>query len=231
MTVVSLPADATSATRFPTMVLPELDEHGEVPTGRPWFTSDKRVPRALDRDHEVRAAGDWRTGYDDSRTCQVSGTEVTPRMRHLFDVLESSREYDREPVDGDGEWTLEQKFNARLTCVRCGLILDWSGATRAEENALSIDPTPLAAGPLLAQQTDVTRYFRHLDTTWTVHLQTGERVGVIAWRRGPRGREFYEGRLRLDPSGEFRDDVVVEADTPIKALRKLVRAYKGASLR
>ena len=217
----------TRTSTAPTMVLTQLDEHGEVPTGRPWFTTDKRVPFTVDHDHEVRAAGDWRTGHDDSRVCQVSGTELTPRMRHLFDVLESSREHEVEPDDDDGEWILEQRFNARLTCVRCGLVLEWRSGTRRAETAVTVDPTPLTVGHLLAQQTDITRYFAHLDTTWTVHLQHGERVGVIAWRRGPRGREYYEGRLRLQLDGAWSDDVVVEADTPAKVLRKLDRAYSG----
>ena len=211
------------------MVLPFLDQYGEHPDGKPWFTHDDRVPRKVTSDYEVRAAGGWRGGHDRSTTCQVAGGENNARMRHLFDVLESSREYEtlEDPTDPESEYVVRQDFRATLTCVRCGLVLRWDG-TRAEETATSVDPAPLNAGNLVAQQTHVDRFFRHEYSTWSVHDRaTGAQVGVISWARGPRGREFYTGRLRLDPSGSWNQDLTAEGDTPTKVLRKLARAQKA----
>ena len=201
-----------------TMLLPpaEVDGHIEEGYGTPmWLHRDQRVPAPL-RDTEPHLVASYR-----NPDCP----------RHLFDVVESARDVETEPETEDGEWKYEQEFRARLTCVRCGLILAWEGRRDGEvKDPRPVQVEPLCVGDLVAQMIDAGSsgwYPRnddpHAMSTWAVHRRGGERVGVITWGRGPRGRDFFVGRLFAWPDGEK-----VEAPTVVAVLRKMSR--RGAAV-
>lgn len=205
------------STRQPAMVLPPVDRHGEVDTRHPSAWLDPRIPdpigRYSDDQRPVRPLGYWQG--DDRGPCAGEGTD---RQRHLFDVLSTHgpQGYD------DQDRPVDVEFRMRLTCVRCGLVLAMNGQSHSEEDSgvqrsTRIDPVPLQAGPLLAQQVR-----RHagwggdVDADWTVY-RDGQVVGSLGTARGQRGRRFYAGRLHDD------GDTVLEGATPMAALKKLAR--------
>lgn len=191
------------------MILPVADSSGYVEQGYGtpmWLHNDTRVPRPVGRDHEARLLVSYLGDCD----------------RHLFDVVESARDVETELPDG--EWAHHEEFTARLTCVKCGVIVAWEGTRKPEvRGSAPVNPVPLVAGDLTAQMIDAGRggAFGNRDwSTWAVH-RGNERVGVIAWGCGRRGREFFAARLFTWPGGEH-----VEAPTPAAALRKLGKAAR-----
>jgi hypothetical protein len=148
--------------------------------------------------------------------------------RHLFDVLERVVDDDTDLEEADDEtyarlvsardagW-YRQQFSARLTCVRCGTVEAWRG-TREVRSLRQLEPEPLRAGQLQAQQVAGGSY-----PTFTVYDVDGQRVGVIGWARGPRGRQFYGGRLGTLLGDD--SDPRAEGDTPLAVLRKLSRLH------
>jgi len=79
-----------------------------------------------------------------------------------------------------------------------------------------VNPVPLRAGHLLAQQVDDASGGRDL-STWAVHDDPeAAPIGVLTWGRGPRGGRYFSGRLYAWPDG-----VSVRALTPDTCLVKL----------
>lgn len=199
----------------PGMVLPPHERAGGEIEGEHW--TDIRVPAPL------------RQRFDDYhseiREPRVLGhhlrAEECPDGRHLFDVIESMIEREVEEPDGEGglRCRYEVDFRARLTCVRCGTVLAWTGTRDGSEHVGRVDPQPLAVGDLVAQQTSPDRgAFGARDmSSWTIY-RAGHQVGLITWASGPRGRAFFTGRLDAWPPGEH-----VEGPDPLGVLRRVAK--------
>lgn len=193
------------------MILPPVNQHGDIEQGygtAMWLHDDQRVPRPH-RDAEAQPLAAWRGDCD----------------RHLWDVIDSVVEREVEDDASDDGWAVEQEFRARLTCVHCGIIVAWEGVRDGKvRDPRPVNPTPLVAGDLAAQMihADGGAFGARDWSTWAVHRGT-ERVGVITWSRGPRGREYFTGRLFAWPDGER-----VEATTAAGVLKKLARGPQAA---
>lgn len=196
----------------PAMVLPSHNRADGRIDGSHW--TDIRVPAPL---------GSFMDPAEPAPVGHYLRADECPDGRHLFDVIESLVE--REVEDGNDEdgytYRLEHDFRARLTCVRCGLVLAWDGTRDGDRERVGrVDPAPMVAGTLAAQLTKPdTSGFRDM-SAWTVY-RDGAKVGEIVWARGPRGRMFYTGRLDSWPTGQK-----VEAADPAAALRKLEKATR-----
>jgi len=195
------------------MILPPAERgYVEQGYGTPmWLHNDARVPSASYnlRDCDAHPLAAYRGACE----------------RHLFDVIEVARDVETELPNG--EWKVEQEFSARLTCVRCGVIVAWEGTRDGEgQDPRAVDPVPLVVGDLAAQMIDGGRDGVAGDrdwSTWAIH-RGAERIGVITWARGPRGRDYFTARLFAWPDGEK-----VEAATPVAVLRKVARAAAVAT--
>lgn len=201
------------------MVLPSHSQTDGVVHGGRWpLTSDDRVPRPLhtkqdgwfDEEHDARVAG--HSPYTD---------DACPDGRHLFDIIES---YVVRYAEADNGRELEElDFRARLTCVRCGKILEWEG-TRTEQHVGRIQAAPLVASDLVAQQVRCVDSFeagREM-STWVVY-RDGVEVGTVTWARGQRGRRYHVARLH-----DWHEGQNVEGPDPAAALRKLARTVSAA---
>lgn len=196
--------------------------------------ADHRVPSPLgsylDR-HVARPVGDT----EHAPSCDVAGTGYA---RHLFDALEAGEGEKYGPDDQPAP----SRYRLHLTCVRCGLIVRQE-LTRLPDEEMRyyrterVDPAPLQAGGLVAQQVGPASDSRRRDmSTWTVYrgLDAGgqpRRVGVIAWAVGPRGRAYFVGRLgdRRQWSEEHTAAAPrVESASPLGALRALARHVAAA---
>ncbi|RYJ05016.1 MAG: hypothetical protein EON52_13760 [Actinomycetales bacterium] len=180
---------------------------------------------------DVRAPGHVPGRYADLEVHPAGNTYGEGRCdRHLFDVLERACDDDSDLDEGVGDEAYEravqqrdagwypQRFDARLTCVRCGVVESWRG-TRQLRSWEQLDAVPLEHGGLRAQQVAGGDY-----PTFTVYDEAGQRVGVISWARGTRGRRYFEGRL-----GEVRaaeGDPKWEAPSPQAVLRRLSRLHR-----
>lgn len=206
----------------------------------PPYSPDPRAEEYLDAASpfaDVRIPASFGTFGDPRHPAPVGETERGPcnvpgtaRGRHLFDAIE---------VDEGDQWTEDDdpaptRFRLTLTCVECGLVVRFGGTLDPEERGYRtqrIDPTPLRAGRLLAQQITPGDGWSRATDTWTVYLDRGRdaeprRVGVVGWARGPRGRAYYVGRIgpKTQWEGTHADRAPrVEAPSPISALRKLAR--------
>lgn len=188
-----------------TVILPPFNRStGRVDDWARWW--DVRVPQVLDRDIPPLPVG-WHIRRP-----------ACPDGRHSFDAIEA----DANETYNEEAGTSSQRFRLVLTCTRCGLVERIEGVrdtsvSRARTG--QVDPTPLRAGSLQAQQVsaDAMTGGRKLDR-YLVHDFGGAAVGVIDWACGRRGRAYYTGRLRDWPAG-----LHVEAPTPIGVLRKLAR--------
>lgn len=181
------------------------------PGSRMGHPDDDRVPRTF-------------RGFDPATPVSGQHTEQCPDARHVFDLLVTTGEYREYLGDIDG---VEGALEIRLvgTCVRCGVIWRMEGTELDQRKAGAdrLDPNPLRAGHLLAQQvrrdtwyTDPDRY-----NTYVVHraVATGpieHPAGRIDWGCTPRGRYYYHGHLF--------DGNDVEAPTALACLRKLAKA-------
>lgn len=201
------------------MLLPPAERcGGEVEyCPAPSYVHDARVPMPLRRD-----LGDGYTERVDIRVYGHSpfGDGACPDGRHLFDVLESSIEHEVGEPHTDTFEGCEYEFRARLTCVRCGRISEWEGR-RKERTIGHIPVAPMVVGDLVAQQVSVTSSWDRdgrASSTWLVY-RDGERVGVIDWARGQRGRRYWVARYDDWPAGEH-----VEGKDAPAALRKLFRS-------
>ena len=144
-------------------------------------------------------------------------TEQCPDGRHLWDAVLATG---HPAPTGDDDADEQLPFRLALTCLRCGLLRQLRGLVddSGRYGDGGLDPVPLRAGQLLAQQIRRDRHDGEL-TTWAVHDHSaGLPLGAIGWSRSRRGRLFYVG-VRYSET----HDVRVEAPTPITALRKLAR--------
>jgi hypothetical protein len=197
----------TTVARLPgAMVLPVVEPcSGEV-SGPP-LVVDLPVPVPFAHDRPPHLLAHW------------ARTEQCPNGRHLWDVIVATA-----PEGGEDEDDCVDRvpFRMVLTCVRCGSIERLAGVREDDRRgwwSSSVDPVPLRCGSLVAQQVGG---FRHGgdSSSWTVHADGDPvPVGVMAWARGPRGRQYFKGRLDTWPTGR-----TVQGSTPGGCLRKLAMA-------
>ena len=222
----------TARSELPGMFVPPVDEHGVVPAhSHDW--DDRRLPKRMGRytddEREIHPLGHY-LGPDQG-PCLPPGLPGEDRMarwgrqRHLFDVLHTAggQGYDEDMK------SLPVAFEMVLTCVRCGVVIRIAGQATSDEDggvhhAAQLDPAPLQAGALVAQQIRADRgWSREVDATWAVYAD-GVRVGMIADARGARGRRYVHGRL-----GD--DGPLIEGATPLAVLRKLSKTFQAADSR
>jgi hypothetical protein len=87
-----------------------------------------------------------------------------------------------------------------------------------------VDPEPLRAGGLLAQQVGGDRYGGDL-TSWVVYDRADRApIGCITWGRGLRGRHYFQGRFDAWPGRQ-----TVQARTAVGCLRKLATADRSCA--
>lgn len=196
--------------------------------------ADARVPAPLGSVLDGRAARP--VGYyEHAEACDVAGTG---HARHLYDAIET----DEGDKYGPDDEAAPSRYRLVLTCVRCGLVVRQE-LTRHPDDGPSyyrtqhLDPTPLKAGGLTAQQVSPASDSRRRDmSTWTVYRGLDEggqprRVGVIAWAVGPRGRAYFVGRLgdrRTWAEEHAADAPRVESPTALGALRALAKHVDAA---
>lgn len=191
------------------MALPAVAEDGTV---GPASWRDARVPRPF-------------PGHDDARLLEHRRkTEACPDGRHLWDLLETTGEYHPHEDDGPAEGHLAVRMTG--TCVRCGVIWRMEGTLLDQPmgGASEIDPTPLRAGDLRAQEVDRNTWFGRAEPRCTYAVHAGDDpavLGWISWGATLRGRTYYTGRLASWLDGQF-----IEAPTAIACLRKMGKAVQ-----
>ncbi|HKG51987.1 MAG TPA: hypothetical protein VKB14_16245 [Actinomycetales bacterium] len=195
------------------MILPTAEPaSGEVSGHR--LLCDDRIPIRVSHDRPARLLGYW------NRPAQC------PDGRHLWDAIVATAPDvppDREDDDEDEELL---RFRLVLTCVRCGRIERLEGVMHDDGRCgpRRVDPEPLRAGGLLAQQVGGDRYGGDL-TSWAVHGRPDRApIGCITWGRGLRSRHYFQGRFDAWPAGQ-----AVEAATPTGCLRKLAKAGRACA--
>ncbi|TKJ33605.1 hypothetical protein [Blastococcus sp. CCUG 61487] len=214
----------------PEMVLPPVGpdgvdrEHADlgdvrVPALLGRYSDDERHARPVGYYHGRRPA-DGRFG-DQPGPCNPTGQ--WGHNRHLFDALEVS-EGDRYDAD---DQLLGKRFHLVLTCVRCGLVEAMRGQLDPDDapvpgarEVTHLDPTPLQAGELLAQEIDRRHFWGdQWDVTWTIY-RDGLPVGWLATQRGPRGKRYVAGAFgrRYDNSSQ-----VEKGAGALAVLRKLAK--------
>ncbi|TKJ31221.1 hypothetical protein A6V29_18545 [Blastococcus sp. CCUG 61487] len=212
------------------MVIPPVDRHGVVPGSRLEY-ADQRLPRRIGRytddEREVRPLG-YYNGPADGPCLPPEQTGEDRmarwgRQRHLFDVLYTSG----QQRYGDNDEPTPVELRMVLTCVRCGVVMRVQGQADSDEDSgvhevTQLDPAPLQAGPLVAQQVRADRTWAHeVDATWAVY-RDGTLAGSLTSSRGPRGRRFVSGRL-------YADGQDVEGPSAMAVLRKLAATASAAS--
>ena len=218
----------TPSGRLTPMVLPHADANGCV-VGR-LALHDSRVPPRLSPDYDPEVLSAW-----PGARC-VHG-------RHTWDVvtasaaltgpgagaLSSALDHGTLPaglahnLDGeDDEW---RRFRMRLTCIRCGRIESLEGLSRDSARGWArVEPTPLRAGDLVAQQIEAPHGRIGLET-WSVHQSSdGEPIGVMTRQRNRLGTDYYRASLHHWP-----EDAFARGKTPITALRSLARMVRAAT--
>jgi hypothetical protein len=196
------------------MIPPAVDVHGDV-LDVPDLWRDVRVPRPLSWDgNPAHLLAGWRR------------TDQCPDGRHMWDALVAQEQITDAAVLGalspGDEYAEALRFRLTLTCLRCGVIERLAGVRQEErgESSGQVDPVPLKAGTLRAQQVDTSGRHAvrgHELAVYVVHRgSAAEPVGSIAWGRGPRGRRYFAGRLHSWPAGQG-----VEASSALACLRKL----------
>lgn len=200
------------------MVLPQSAADGTVSGGFA-YSSDDRVPSRLRRPEDY---------FDDAPEPRRVGTHLNSSCSpHLFDVIESSIEHEIEDDDARHGYRYEQDFRARLTCVKCGLVLGWEGRRTKDEHIASLSPEPLVVGDLVAQMVHSDRIGgRHDWSRYDVLRSTPggfERIGSLTPGRGQRGRQYYAGVLDGWALGDH-----VEGKDALSALRAIARRERVA---
>ena len=197
------------------MILPPHHSVDGSIEGDRWLGRDARVPRPLRSD-----TGDYfREEHPPKVVAHYHRTEQCPTGRHLWDVVEST--VYRELEDEAGDFRSEEQFRTTMTCVRCGVIRCYEGVRDGDTRHPSpVDPVPMTAGDLAAQQVHREQSYGGEMSTWAV-FRGETRVGVLTWDCGPRGRFFHFARLDEWPAGQ-----TVQAPTPAGALRKLARSLR-----
>lgn len=192
------------------MILPALNGFGEAADAT-W--RDARVPRRFPDHGEATVLERHRK------------TEACPDGRHLWDLLEATGEYHPHEDDGQAEGHIDVRMTG--TCVRCGVIWRMAGTVFDEpsKGASEVDPVPLRAGDLRAQEVDHNTWFGRADPRCTYSVHAGDDptvLGWVSWGATLRGRTYYAGRLASWPDGQS-----IEAPTAIACLRKVAKAVQG----
>lgn len=209
------------------MIVPPVDRQGVIPGSRLEY-DDQRLPRRIGRysddEREVRPLG-YYNGPDDG-PCAPPAERGEHRMarwgqqRHLFDAIYTSGQQHY----GDDDQPTPVELRLVLTCVRCGVVMRVTGTADSDEDGgvhevTQLDPVPLQAGELLAQQVRADRtWAREVDATWAVY-RDGALVGSLTSSRGPRGRRYVSGRL-------YAGDQKADGPSAIAVLRKLAAAVR-----
>ena len=190
------------------MILPTAEAaSGEVSGHR--LLCDDRIPIRLSHVRPAHLLAYW------DRPAQC------PHGRHLWDAIVATAPAVAADRENDDEEEDRLCFRLVLTCVRCGRIERLEGLTDDDGGGgpRRVDPEPLRAGGLFAQQVGGDRYGGDL-TSWVVHDGPDHApIGCMTWGRGLRGRHFFSGRLDSWPGGR-----TVEAATARGCLRKLAKA-------
>lgn len=216
----------------PAMVLPPVGPDGvDREHADTWH--DVRVPQAFHvapfDDRHARPVGYYQgrlepgaTGRNVPGPCNPTGQ--WGHNRHLFDALMSE---EGDVYEGDD--LRPSGFRLVLTCVRCGAVrelrgkldatTDYRDSDAGERERGFVDPVPLQAGELLAQQTSYSQSWGMEQATWSIY-RDGRMVGWIATERGPRGKQYVAGGLGRR---HIDDHEVVKAPTALAVLRKLSR--------
>ena len=193
------------------MIVPTAEvASGEVSGHR--LLCDDRIPIRLSHDRPARLLGYW------DRPVQC------PDGRHLWDAIVATAPDVVSHCQDDDEDDERLRFRLALTCVRCGRVERLEGVTEQDghRGPRRVDPQPLRAGDLLAQQVGGDRYGGDL-TSWAVHDRPDRApIGCITWGRGLRGRHYFQGRFDVWPGGQ-----TVEAATATGCLRKLAKAHRA----
>lgn len=189
----------------PGMVLPQFDPAMPPGLARAVSWADVRVPAPFDQDLPARPL-----------SCHTRPSQC-PDGRHLFDAIETTT-----PETGDqqtGKFT--QAFRLVLTCIRCGLVEPREGTQdTTRPQATAVDPVPLRAGRLRAQQVSCPTSWSRYTDSFLVHDRDDVVVGAIHQAHGRRGRAYYTARLHAWPTRHH-----VQAATPAGCLRKLAHAH------
>ncbi len=194
------------------MIPPRLDQRRLAEEIGGWVTDD-RVPRPFEWDGgDASYLGHWRR---QGASC--------PAGRHTWDAIVVERDtYDEAVVAAFGSNPDREviEFRLVLTCTQCGIIEKLSGYRDPQRGTDGeIDPVPLRAGGLVAQEVSRTSMsFGGPLSTWLVHDSAGAAVGKMSWGSTPRGRRYVSGRLVAWPSG-----LLVEAPTAVGCLRKMAK--------
>src|SRR4051812_16709183 len=139
------------------MILPTADTaSGEVTGHR--LLCDDRIPIRLSHDRPARLLGYW------DRPAQC------PDGRHLWDAIVATAPDVVSHRQDDDEDEVRLRFRLALTCVRCGHIERLEGVMDEDGRwaPRRVDPEPLRAGRLFAQQVGVDRYGGDL-TSWAIY--------------------------------------------------------------
>lgn len=177
-----------------------------------YYVSDSRVPRYFSLDARCERLGEGEVN------------EQCPTGEHLWDVIESSSE--KVAYDADENEIVTTSFSLVLTCLSCGVALERGGVTTRRARSLGrLNPVPVTAGPLSAQQSSCSSPFPRAEgkydlSTWVVY-QAGVLVGSMASATTMRGRRYVRGVIRPYES--------VEAPTALACLKKLARVVDHAS--
>lgn len=196
------------------MILPTPRADGTFETN---YGSDVRIPDVpftFDRDDELDHWTQPRN-LDGMHTYRVypDGFHAPAKCRHLFDVITSTKTHVH--YDDDEHELLDTEFRQILTCVSCGYVIKQAGTLNQADlyKTHEIDPAPISAGTLRAQQTSAQRYRE----TWSVHDYAGARIGSLSWGSTTRGREYFTGSFTAEGSQP------VEGATALATLRKLAK--------
>lgn len=186
------------------------------------WSNDQRVPKPLPSPDDFDR-------YRDAQKPRAAGsthrTTECPDGRHSFDVVESVVEHELEDADAEYGYSYELEFRARLTCVRCGVVLAWEGRRSDDRHVSTLSPRPLIAGSLVAQMVHGDSVGGSDWSSYLVYRTTdGGHVpgGSLTPARGPRGRDYYVAMLDDWPAGRH-----VQGRTPAAALRALARAAES----
>lgn len=213
------------------MVLPVARPDDGIVCTRVSYSIDERIPTRLPApdiyDREAQASR--RVGHHIGHTDPAVGvpTRLCPEG-HLFDIIESTVQHVIEDPEAEYGERIESTFRARLTCVKCGIVLAWEGRRTEERHVTTLDPEPLAVGDLLAQMVH-TRCggFGPAWSRYEVYRSTAagvERVGALVPQSGLRGRRFYVGQLDAWGVGPGS---YVEGKDPLATLRAIARRCKA----
>ncbi len=132
---------------------------------------------------------------------------------------------------GPDDELLPRAFRLRATCTGCGVVVPLEGELAAREDRTKRLPVdPLRAVDVAGRELHAQQHNGHATygASWTVYRQRGDgrgwyAVGVLEAGQTARGRAYVIGRYGHPNSPRFDHTPVVEAPSPLGALRKLAK--------